>query len=181
MSGQTAFDKLVRLAALRRCEGAEDTTLEEYDERELNGAEEGQDGRSDEGGGRVDGEEDLSAPGLACEGRAQKQTDTEGKRRVRSNTRTVQRLVFTLHDEQRAHPSPHHQTKESEGQSRRPTVSMDYCVMKMKFVVNAQTMSEESITGIAVRKDRHQNSMKQCCVDRGSRRTADNRKGGDIQ
>ena len=41
MSGQTAFDKLVRLAEMCRCEGAEDTTLDEFDERELNGVEEG--------------------------------------------------------------------------------------------------------------------------------------------
>ena len=44
--------------------------------------------------------------------RGQKQTDTEGKKRARSNTRTVQSLVHTLHDGQRAHPPPHQQTTE---------------------------------------------------------------------
>ena len=40
------------------------------------------------------------------EGRTWKETDTEGKRRARSNTRTVQRLVCTLHAGERPHPSP---------------------------------------------------------------------------
>ena len=40
----------------------------------------------------------------------------------------------------------HHITKQkSEDQSRRPTIAMDYCFMKMKSVVNAQTISKVSV------------------------------------
>ena len=52
----------------------------------------------------------------------------------------------------------HHVTKSKiEDQSRRPTIATDYYVMKLKSVVNAQTKSEESVTCIAVKEDRHQN------------------------
>ena len=61
VSGQTAFDKLVRPAALCRCEGAEHRKLEEIEETGLNGVEEGQDEMSD-GGDRIDAEEKLAAP-----------------------------------------------------------------------------------------------------------------------
>ena len=82
---------------------------------------------------------------------------------TRSNARAVQKLVHPWHDGQRTH---HHVTRqESDDQSRRPTIAMDYNLMKMKSVANAQTMLEESVTCIAVKEDRHQN---------GSRRTVDN-------
>ena len=42
---------------------------------------------------------------------AQKSTDTEGERKGRSDTRTAQRLVCTLHDGKRPHPSPRGKTK----------------------------------------------------------------------
>ena len=60
-SSRTAFDKLVRLAALCGCEGAEDRKLEEIEETELNGVGEGEDGMSDQGD-RIDGEEELAPP-----------------------------------------------------------------------------------------------------------------------
>ena len=54
----------------------------------------------------------------------------------------------------------HHVTKQkSEDQSRNPTIAMDYYFMKMSSVVNAQTMSDESVTCIAVNQDRNQNIM----------------------
>ena len=112
VSGQAAFDKPIRPAALCRGETAEDRKLEEAEETELKEGEEGQDERSDEGGGRIDGEEELAAPDWrVSEGRAQKQIDTEGERGARSNTRTVQRLVCRLHDGKRL-PTHHHVTKQ---------------------------------------------------------------------
>ena len=45
--------------------------------------------------------------------------------------------------------------------------SMDYNVMKMKSVVNAQTISEESITCIAVKEDRHLNIMSSVALKKG--------------
>ena len=48
----------------------------------------------------------------------------------------------------------HHVTKQkSKDQSRRPTIEMDCYIMKMKSVLTAQTMSEESATSIAVKED----------------------------
>ena len=46
----------------------------------------------------------------------------------------------------------HHVTKQkSEDTSRRPTIVMDYCFMKVMLIVNAQPCSEESINSIAVK------------------------------
>ena len=61
MSGQAAFDKPVRPAALCRGETAENGKAERGEETELNGVEEGRDEMSDEEGGEIDGEE-LAAP-----------------------------------------------------------------------------------------------------------------------
>ena len=63
--------------------------LEVIEEIGLNGLEARQDGMSDEGRDRIDGEEELAAPDWRVRAGAQKQTDTEGKRRARSNTRAV--------------------------------------------------------------------------------------------
>ena len=62
MSGQAAFDKPVRRAAVCRGETAENGKAERGEERELNGVEEGRDEMSDEEGGEIDGEEELAAP-----------------------------------------------------------------------------------------------------------------------
>ena len=62
MSGQAAFDKPVRPAALCRGETAENGQAERGEETELNGVEEGRDEMSDEEGGEIDGEEELAAP-----------------------------------------------------------------------------------------------------------------------
>ena len=118
MSGQAAFDKLEKPAALCRGETAENRKLEGDEETKLNGVEEGQDKMSDEEGDSNDGEEELAAPDWRMRAGPR---NTEGKRRARSNTRTVQRLVYTLHEEKRPHPSPRHQTK------KRGSVEKAYC------------------------------------------------------
>ena len=89
---------------------------------------------------------------MAREGRAHKQTDAKGERGARSNTLTVQRLVCTLHDGKGSHPSPRCKTKERG--SVKPIIAMDHYFMKMKSATNAQTISEESKTCIAVKEDR---------------------------
>ena len=43
---------------------------------------------------------------LESASRPKKQTDSKRKRRTRSNTRAIPRLVHTLHDGQRSHSSP---------------------------------------------------------------------------
>ena len=117
-------------------------------------------------GDRIDGEGRVDGARLACEGRAKKQTDSEGKRRARSNTRTVRRLVHTLHDGQRVHPSPLHQQK-SEDPSRRPIIAMDSYFMKMKSVVNAQKTSQKAAACIAVKEDTHQSIMSSVALKKG--------------
>ena len=44
---------------------------------------------------------------------------------------------------------------------------MDYYIMKLKYVVNARTMSEKSVTCIAVKEDRHQNIMSSLALKKG--------------
>ena len=52
----------------------------------------------------------------------------------------------------------HHVAKQkSEDQSRRPIIAMDYFFMRMERSLSVQAISEESITCIAVKEDRHQN------------------------
>ena len=117
-------------------------------------------------GDRIDGEGRVDGARLACEGRAKKETDSEGKRRARSNTRTVRRQVHTLYDGQRVHPSPLHQQK-SEDPSRRPIIAMDSYFMKMKSVVNAQKTSQEAAACIAVKEDTHQSIMSSVALKKG--------------
>ena len=62
MSGQAAFDKPIRPAALCIGETAENGKAERGEETELSGVEEGRDEMSDEEGGEIDGEEELAAP-----------------------------------------------------------------------------------------------------------------------
>ena len=52
-------------------------------------------------------------------------------------------LCTHLHDGQRKHQPPRHQTDRASDQSRRLTIAMDCYVVKMNSVVNAQTMSEK--------------------------------------
>ena len=62
----------------------------------------------------------------------------------------------------------HHVTKQrSEDQSRRPTIAIDYYIMKMKSAVNTPTMSEEAVTCIVVKEDRHQNIMSSVALKKG--------------
>ena len=64
----------------------------------------------DEGGDRVDGEEELAAPDWRL--RAGPRNKPTQKERKEHEATHVQILVYTLHDGQRAHPSPHQQAKE---------------------------------------------------------------------
>ena len=61
----------------------------------------------------------------------------------------------------------HFTNQKSEDQSRGPTIAMDYHFMKMKSVMNVETMSRESVTCIAVKEDRHQNHMSSVALKKG--------------
>ena len=51
---------------------------------------------------------------------------------------------------------------------RRATIAMDYYIMKMNSVVKAQTISEESVTCIAVKEDRRQKIMSSVALKKGT-------------
>ena len=54
----------------------------------------------------------------------------------------------------------HHITKrKSEDQSRRLVIAMDHFFMRIETAPNVQAISEDLITCIAVKEDRHQNIM----------------------
>ena len=54
----------------------------------------------------------------------------------------------------------HHVAKQKgEDQSRRPIIAMDYFFIKMESTPSAPEMSEEPITCVAVKEDRHQKIM----------------------
>ena len=63
------------------------------------------------------------------------------------------------------------QWQEGDQQTRqsveKTTIAMDYYFMKMKSVVNAQAVSEESVICIAVKVDRHQNIMSSVASRKG--------------
>ena len=74
MSGQTAFDLPVRLAALCGGEKQKNRKLEEVEGTELTGVEEERDEMSDGEGDEIDGEEEVAA------------TDTKGERSTKQHT-----------------------------------------------------------------------------------------------
>ena len=87
MSGQAAFEKPVRLAALSTGEAAEKVKVERNEETELNGVEEGRDEMSNEEKEtetkltvKKNWQRQISSARLASEGRAQEQTDAKGER-----------------------------------------------------------------------------------------------------
>ena len=72
---------LARPAALCRGEEAQNRKLEEIEETELNGVEEGEDRMPDDEGDRIDGEEELAAPDWRVSaGPRNKPTQKEGEK-----------------------------------------------------------------------------------------------------
>ena len=73
----------------------------------------------------------------------------------------------------------HHQLskKRREDLSRRPTVVMDYNILKPHSTVNSQTIPCESVTCIAVEEARHQNIMSSVVL----RKTLGKCKSGEIR
>ena len=62
----------------------------------------------------------------------------------------------------------HHVTKKgSEDVSKRPTIVMDRHFLKPNSTANSQTISNESVTCIAVKEDRHQNIMNSLVLKQG--------------
>ena len=161
-SGQAAFDKPARLAAL--CRGA--TTGSEKagwsEEAELNGVEEERDGMSDAEGNEIDGEGVLAAPDWRVRaGPGNKPTQREREEHEATHVPFRDWCVRCMVRRGRSH---HHVAKQkSEDQSRGPVIAMDYFFIRMEPAPNVQAISEESITCVAVKGDRHQNIMSSVC------------------
>ena len=166
MSGQAAFDKPVRPAALCRGETAENGKAERGEETELNGVEEGRDEMSDEEGGEIDGEEELAAPDWRVRaGPRSKPTQREREEHEATHVPFRDWCAHCMMGRGRTH---HHVAKQkSEDQSRRPIIAMDYFFMRMECSPSVQAISEESITCIAVKEDRHQNIMSSVALKKG--------------
>ena len=86
VSGQAAFDKLVRPAALCRGEVAENGKGERGEETELNGVEEGRDEMSDEEGEEIDGEEEMAAPDWRVKAGPRSKANAKRKRNMKQHT-----------------------------------------------------------------------------------------------
>ena len=130
-------------------------------------------GVEDEEGDRIDGEEEEAAPDQRMRaGPRNKPSLKEREEHEATHVPFRDWCKYCMISRVRTH---HHVTKaKSEDQSRRPTSVMDCYFMKMKSVENASTMSEDAVTRIAVKEDRHQNIMSNVAWKNGVKRTVDN-------
>ena len=164
VSGQTAFDKSVRPAAVW---GGGETEIRKIGGIESIGVQEGADRMFEEAGHEVEGEVSWRRQTGVRKQVFLKQADAERDGRARSATHVLFRdwCTHCMIGRGRTH---HHVAKQiSEDQMRRATIAMDYNIMKMNSVVNAQTISEESVTCIAVKEDRRQKLMSSVALKKG--------------
>ena len=160
VSGHAAFDKPARPAALCRDGAAEKKEVEQCEERELNGVGEERDDMSDEEGDKIDDEVELAAPDWRVRaGPRNKPTQRE---------RHVPFRDWCAHSMMGRGRTHHRIAKQkSEDESRRPIIDMDYFLMKMESAPSAQSISEDSISCVAVKEDRHQNIMSSVTLKKG--------------
>ena len=166
VSGQAAFDKLVRPAALCKSEAAKERKAERGEETELNGIEEDHDKMSDEEGGETDGEGELAVPDWRVRaGPRSKPTQREREEHEATHVPFRDWCAYCMMGRGRTH---HHIAKQkSEDQSRRPIIAMDYFFMRMESSPSAQAILEEPITCIAVKEDKYQNIMSSVAMKKG--------------
>ena len=166
MSGQAAFDKLVRPAALCRGVTTENRKAGWSEGTELNRVEEESDQMSDEEGNEIDGEEELAAPDWRVR-TGPKNMPTQREREEHEATHVPFQgwCVHCMMGRGRTHR--HVAKQKSEDQSRRPVIAMDYFFMRMESVPNVQAISEESITCVAVKEDTYQNIMSSVALKKG--------------
>ena len=133
-------------------------------EAELNVEE--REGMSDEEGNEIDGEEELAAPDWrARAGPRNKPTQREREEHEATHVPFRDWCVHCMLGRGRTH---HHVAKpKSEDQSTRPVIAMDRFFFRKEPVPNVQAISEESITCVAVKEDRHQNIMSSVALKKG--------------
>ena len=124
VSGQAAFDKPIRPAALCRVGAAGKKEVERCEEIELNGVGEERDDMSDEGGDKIDDEEELAAPDWQVRaGLRNKPTQREREEHEATHVPFRDWCAHCMMERGRTH---HHIAKQkSEDESRRPIIAMD--------------------------------------------------------
>ena len=160
------FDKPVRPAALCISETADKEEVGRNEEIELNGFEEERDDMSDEEGDKIDGEEELAAPDWRVRaGPRNKPTQREREEHEATHVPFRDWCAHSMMGRGRTH---HHVAKQkSEDQSKRPIIAMEYFFMKLESAPSVQSISEEPITCVAVKEDRHQNIMSSVALKKG--------------
>ena len=119
-----------------------------------------------DGGDEVDGEEELAARDWCV--RAGPRNRPTRKEREEDEATHVPLRDWCTHCMMGRGRTHHHVTKQRSGdETRRPTIAMDYYFMRMQPSVNSCTISEEAITCIAVKEDRHQNVMNSVALKKG--------------
>ena len=119
---------------------------------------------SDEGG--VEGDEETAPPGWRVRtGRKNKPTQKDREEHEATHVRFGGWCTRCTMGRGRTHHCV--TVQQCEDQLRRPTITIDSFFMEMKCFVNAQRKSEESVTCIAVKEDRHQNIMSSVALKKG--------------
>ena len=146
MCGSSVTNKPVRPRTKCSSERAESCA-----EQELNGLEEGEDAMTDEEGEGVEGEGEARTVDW----------------RVRAGPRNKPTAR-----EREEHEATHMPFRDwcvhcTMGLSRRPMFSLDHYFLKPNSTVNSQTIPDESVTCIAVKEDRHQNTLSSMVLKMG--------------
>ena len=170
MSGQATFDELVRPAALCTPGAAGKKESELCEEKELNGIREERNDTTDEEGDRVEDEGEFAAADWRVRaGPRSKPTQREREEHEATHVPFRDWCAHCIMGRGRTH---HHVAKQnSEDHSRRPIIAMDYFFMRMESAPNVQAISEQSITCVAVKEDRHQNIMSSVAQKKGVEET----------
>ena len=161
------LDKPVRPAALCRVGAAGKKEVERCEEIEVNGVGEECDDMSDEGGDKIDDEEELAAPEWRVRAGPRNNLTQRREKSTKQKTHVPFRdwCAHCMMGRGRTH---HHTAKQkSENESTRPIIAMDYYFMQMESAPSAQSISEESITCVAVKEDRHQSIMSRVALKKG--------------
>ena len=119
---------------------------------------------SDGEGDEIDGEEELAAPdGRVRAGPRIQPTQREREAHEATHVPFRDWCAHCMIGRGRTHIAK----QNSEDESRRPIIAMDYSFMEMESAPRAQSISEESITCVAVKEDRHQNIMSSVALKKG--------------
>ena len=115
---------------------------------------------------RIDGEEELAPPSWRV--RAGPRNEPAQKERDEHEATHVPFRDWCARCMMGRGRTHHHVTKQkSVDQLRRPIIAMDHHFTKMMSVPDAQSVSEESVSCIAVKEDRHQNIMSRVALKKG--------------